>query len=491
MIKRCIGIDIGSSYLCAVQIARTDEDFCVEKVFGTQIRRSTDSPGEMLKPLFSKYGFDRHADVAISMPHDAVFFRNLNTDLAGLEQIRERNWSALEHNFPVEAEQIVAQSYSEHPLQDEKYSVLMAASARTSLRQRLNIFAEAKMHPCLAEAAIFAVHSAVAMNHPEILSGQAMIAHIDEHYITLAVTRSGDILVVRSIPIITGSGSDIDSVHEQIARVISSEARITWRKVFGSDIDQDTKIYMITTGESSDCVVGLIDEKLHSQTTAVDCYATIENLSSQKADVPICVAEGLALRALAPEQTNGVNFLEADKADAEPVLNLKKEFIVCGTLICAIAVFSLVGLFMRLSHLEAAYAGIKNETKEIFQTACPQEKIVNPLVQLQQKIESFRSDSRLVASLPVSGLSSLDILYKLSANSPSRESIKVDDILIAADTVRINGTCDSFESVYQWQRFLQEVPGLALIDVKDIGKQSKSDLVEFTMLLSLSKQEPK
>ncbi len=491
MVKRCIGIDIGSFYLCAVQIMRTDEEFCIEKLFTTQIRRSTDSPEEMLRPLFSRHGFDRRADVAISMPHDAVFFRNLETDSAGLEQIRERNLSALEHNFPVVADEIVAQAYSEHPLPDGKYSVLTAASARASLRERINIFAEAKIRPCLAEAAIFAVHSAVAMNHPEIIAGQAIIAYIDESYITLAVTRGGDVLVVRSIPIITGSDSDIDSIHEQIARVILREARVTWRKVLGADIGQDTKIYLVTTGESSDYVVGLIKEKLHSRTIVVDCYATIENLSGHETDMPMCVAEGLALRLLAPEQTKGVNFLEADKADAGPALNLKKEFAVCAALVCVIAVFSLVGLFMRLSHLEAAYAHIKNETTEIFEAACPQEKIVNPFVQLQQKIESFRRDSRLSSSLSVSGLSPLDILYKISANSPSRENIKVDDILIVADTVRINGTCESFESVYQWQRFLQEVPGLALIDVKDIGKQSKSDLVEFTMLLSLSKQEPK
>jgi hypothetical protein len=199
----------------------------------------------------------------------------------------------------------------------------------------------------------------------------------------------------------------------------------------------------------------------------------------------------LALRVLAPDKTRGINFLEADQADAEPAINLKKEFIFCATLICAIALFLLVGIFLRLSHLETAYGKIKNETREIFKEACPQEKFVNPLVQLQQKIDSFRRDSQFVSSLSASGLSPLDILYRLSVSSPSQQNINVDDILIAADTVRINGTCDSFESVYQWQRSLQEVPGVKFIDVKDIGKQSKSDLVEFTMLLSLSKQESK
>ncbi len=491
MVKRCIGIDIGPSCLCAVQVVRTDGGFCVEKVFGTQIRRSTDSPEEMLRPLFNRYGFDRRADVAISMPHDAVFFRNLETDSEGLEQIRERNWSALEHNFPVEAEEIVAQAYSYHPMPNGKYSVLTVASARQSLHERLNIFTGSKMHPSLVEAAIFAVHSTITVNHPEIMAGQAIIAYIDGCYLTLAVIRDNDVVVVRSIPVITESEDDIKSVQKQMAHVISHEAQITWRKVFGTDIEQNTKIYLITTGQTSDYLMVQIGKKLRSETTVVDCYAMVETLSRQNTEIPICVAEGLALRVLAPEKTRGINFLEADKVDAAPALNLRKEFVFCATLICTIAVFLLVGLFTHLSHLEAAYARIKNETTEIFQATLPQEKnIVNPLVQLENKIESFRRDSRLFASLSDSGLSPLDVLYKISAGSPLPENIKVDDILIAADTVRINGTCDSFEPVYQWQQLLQEYPGFTFVDVKDIQKQSKSGVVHFTMLLSLSAQEP-
>ena len=492
MVKRCIGIDIGSSCICAVQVMRTDEGFCVEKVFGTQIRRSTDSPEEVLRLLFNRHGFDRRAEVAISMPHDAVFFRNLETDSEGLEQIREGNWSALEHNFPVGAEKIIAQVYSYNPTPDGKYSVLTAASTRQSLHERLNIFTEAKLHPGMVEAAIFAVHSTVAVNHPEIMAGQAIIAYIDGCYLTLAIIRDNDVVVVRSIPVITESEDDIKSVQKQMAHVISREAQITWQKVFGTDIEQNTKIYLVSTGQISDYMVLKIGKKLRSETTIVDCYAMVENMSRHMVDTQVCVAEGLALRVLAPEQTKGINFLEADKADAAPSLNLRKEFVFCAALIGAIAVFLLVGLFTRLSHLESAYARIKNETTEIFQATVPDEKnIVNPLVQLEQKIESFRRDSGLFASLSDSGLSPLDALYKISTNSPLSENIKIDDILIVADTVRINGTCDSFEPVYQWQQLLQENPGFTFVEVKDIQKQSKSGVVNFTMLLSLSTQEPK
>ena len=179
MIKKCIGIDIGRSYLRAVQIMRTGDELCIEKVFSTPTRRSQDSPPEILRQLSDKHGFDGRADIAITMPHDTVFFRNLETDFAGLQQNHRLPESALEYNFPIEPDNTVAQVCSWRRLPGDKYSALTAAAARTSLNERLNILAEAKMHPNLVEAAIFAVHSTVAVNHPEIETGQAIIAYID------------------------------------------------------------------------------------------------------------------------------------------------------------------------------------------------------------------------------------------------------------------------------------------------------------------------
>jgi len=70
MVKRCIGIEVGPSHLCAVQLLRIGKAFCIEKVFDTQTRRGTDSASETVKALVSKHGFDRRAAVAISMPSE-------------------------------------------------------------------------------------------------------------------------------------------------------------------------------------------------------------------------------------------------------------------------------------------------------------------------------------------------------------------------------------------------------------------------------------
>lgn len=495
MVKRCIGIDIGPSHLCAVQISRTGEKFCVEKVFGTQTRRSEDSQSEILRSLTGRFGFDRHADVAISMPNDAVFFKNLETDFASLGQLRTGNFSLLEHNFPIQPDEIVGQvcSYRRLP-ESENWSVLAAAVTRASLYETLKTLAGAKMHPRLVDTPIFAIHAAVVVNHPEIMTGRAIIAYIDESHLVLAVTGDGDILLVRNIPIVAASDNGSSSPEGRIAAILAREAHISWQRIFGTDIAQEIKIYLVTA-EDCEYLQPLIEEILHCQATIVDPYARVEAAAdclvweepsvARKADFPVCVAEGLALRVLAAEQTKGLNFLQPRIADIGPKLNLKKELVTCAALVGAIAVFWLLGLFVRLSYLEADYAQIKDEIEEVFQAVLPDEKnIVNPLVQLEQKLASFRKDYQLFASFYPAALGPLEVLRSISITIPPQANLKVDDLLIGADTVSVKGTSDSFESVYQWQRLLCNVNGFRSVDVQNVQKEPRSGTVNFTIVLS-------
>jgi Tfp pilus assembly PilM family ATPase/Tfp pilus assembly protein PilN len=492
MVKRCIGIDIGSSHLRAVQILRKGEEFCIEKVFSTQTQQNTNSMPDILKSLISQHRFDRRANLAISMPQNAVFFRNLETDSAGTERFRDLDSSTLEHDFPIQPDEIVAQACSYRHLPGEKYSVLTAAVSRKLLHERLNIFAVAKMHPTLVDAAIFAIHSTVAVNHPEIMTGQAIIAYVNETYLTLAVTQDNDILIVRNIPIISSSGNNVDSVQERIAEVLPHEAQITWQKVFNKEIEENTKIYLVSENGTFDGLETLVEENLHCQTTTVNPYAKVKKPPDYNDGVGICVAEGLALRALVPEATTGINFLDADNANIKPALNLKRESAIFVTLVTAIVVVSLIGLFIRLSHLETKHTQIKNEIRDIFQQVLPEEKnIVNPLVQLEQKLQSLRKDYTLLGFISETGVGPVEILHAISKSIPSEANIKIDNMLITSASVRLTGTSQSFESIYNWQRLLKDTSPFSTVDVQDIRREPESGLAHFTILVLLATPEQK
>jgi len=50
---------------------------------------------------------------------------------------------------------------------------------------------------------------------------------------------------------------------------LTREAEVTWRKVFGREIDQDSKIYLATGGSVSGDLEATVKENLHCQTVIV------------------------------------------------------------------------------------------------------------------------------------------------------------------------------------------------------------------------------
>ena len=245
-------------------------------------------------------------------------------------------------------------------------------------------------------------------------------------------------------------------------------------------------IYLATAGDISDDLETAIIKNSRCEIVTVEPYAMIKRSFEKNDDVGICVAEGLALRALAPEKTIGVNFLQADNAGTKPKLNLRKELTVCAALAAAIIFVSFIGLFLQLFRLETKYTNIKNEIEEVFRQTLPEEEnIVNPLVQLEQKLDSFRTDYELFASFYPTNLSPLKVLHGITSNTPSQGNMKIDDLLITNESVRLKGACDSFDSVYQWQRLLQDIPGFTTVDVQDVQKDAKANVVHFIILISL------
>ena len=488
--KRAIGIDIGSTRLCAVQIVRIGKAFCIEKVFETQIRRSTDSPSNIVKSMMSKYGFSRRAAVAISVPNEAVFFRRLETDYAGLDQIRASGPFALEYDFPLDPNETVGQICSHRRITAEKYSVLTAAVAKESLQDTFDILLGAKMRPDLIDTAAFAIHTTVAQNHPEIRTGAALLAHITESYLTLVVIQDSSVVMVRHLPIVDTSGESFDSDPQRIVEVLSVEADIIWRKLFDSGLDQDTRTYLVTSDNNPSALKAALEDNLRCQTTVVNPYGRILLKHISRVPSDISVAEGLALRILAPDRTAGVNFLEAHNASTRPALNVKKEFAICVVLVVAIAIASLAGLFMRLARLEKEYVGVKNEMKTLFQRTLPEEKnIVNPLVQIEQKLQALQKDYTLYGSISGGGAGPLEVLNAIAMNTPSELKISLDDVQVTTESVRLAGTSESFQSVYDWQNLL----GNALrstVDVRDIRREPDGEMVHFVVLASFAVEKP-
>ena len=200
MPKRCIGIDIGRTHVCAAQVVRTAAGFRVEKAFARQTRRSSDSLPATLQALTERHGFDRRAEVAVGLPLHVFFFADIETDAHGLAALQASDATAVQDYFPLPAEEIIAQVCSVLPREAGQSSALVAASSRPQLSQGLQSLRAGKITPGCLDTPITAVQATIRTNHPESATGLALVLYVDPAALALAVTHDGRLLLVRQYP---------------------------------------------------------------------------------------------------------------------------------------------------------------------------------------------------------------------------------------------------------------------------------------------------
>jgi len=328
MAKKSIGIDVGRSHLRAVQMVRTADGFRVEKAFGIQMRRRTDSPINVLRALTTEHGFDRRADVAVCLPHHAIFFADTKIDGATLQKLRKGDISALRDDFPIVAEKALVQVCSTRQLEEDRHSVLVAATSSDLLEEELSLLGEGRLQPIHVETPITAAHTAVAFNHPECQRETALILCVEASTLNLAVIYEGNLLMVRNIPMLVPRDSDMESMARQVTEVLNREIEITWRKLFDADPDADLRIFLVAESKTGRHLAAAIEGDVNCRVTLVDPYAKIERASEINARFPVCVAEGLALRRLVPAPVGAVNFLAAQGPTEKSQRSIRKELTV-------------------------------------------------------------------------------------------------------------------------------------------------------------------
>ncbi len=297
--------------------------------------------------------------------------------------------------------------------------------------------------------------------------------------------------MVRNIPVVLPRDHEPGTLAGEVTDVLSQEVEITWRKLFGTDPDEALRIFLVSPPRTAQFLAAAIEGEINCRTTVVNPYAHIEPPAGAEAGFATCVAEGLALRMLLPASSGKINFLTPYKTRTKPRVNVRRELKTCGALLTAIAIVGTVGLFLRLSHLESQYASAKAQERNVFRQTLPEEQnIVNPLAQLQQKIDTFRDESAMLTSFQPGRLTPLEVLQTLSTHCPTDGSIVIDDLLIAADSVRVTGNCDSFATLSDWQRVLEEIPGFDIVDRPNQKKDVQTGKVLFSLSLSARRTVP-
>ncbi len=488
--RRAIGVDITPYCIRALQMSELAGQLTIESVFSAPTQRHSDTPTSVLQQLTEHYGFDWRAEVAVAMPHNTVFYREVETESPTLDSLQQSDLSGLDNNFPIPMGQMISQTCNEQDPSVGTSLQLVAATDRDSVQQRLDHLSDLQVTPNLMESEIFALRAAALANHPDMRSGRNVIAYIDQCHLSLAVLEDSKILIVRNTPITLRSKRQSDASREhRKAEFVSHEVRMTWQKVFENEIDNYTEVLIATEHRFSTGLIADVEKELRCPTRLLDPCKRIQCSDGLDVGCEMVVAEGLALRMLAPDRVAGINFLEDFQGADDAPISPHREVSICGALLLAILIAWVIGMATELSSLESKYSSVKADIDQAFRQFAPEENnIVNPVVQLTQKIETLEQDQHLFSQYRA-GMSPLTILQGISTSRPLSSHIRVNGLSIVGESVTVHATCSSFEESYQWQRQLEKTGSFSEVEILNPQRDSKTTAVKFKIVLKAEKAQ--
>ena len=489
MIKRSIGIDIDSNEIRAVQIARQGRRFRLEKVFQAQLPPKTDSPSLLLQSLVRKQGFHHRATAVVSLSHQSIFFHIPNpadpgsNDALSLKNINPKDC------FPLAAARVIMDQ-SPPPVLPDKNNSLITAVLEKSLDQEVALLKNAHL-PCeFAQAPLYALNTAVNFHHPQFTRDYGIIIYAGNTHTLVAVTHNKNIIGARNIPHPSTMAKPSPYTPPLEAALLLRETELTWRSLFNQKIPE--KIPVVLTGHYSHQpeIPKLLEEKLLCQIIIYDSSQGMNYVNPPELTPNLCIAEGLALHALAPQLTPGPNFIKTRKQNNAPTFNLKKHLYLSIFILTLIGLMWLGGLTARKITLEYKYSKMKNDINSMCRTVLPnQPNLVDELAlaQLDSHLQSTKLNYALLASYTNRNPTPLEWLRLIWAHTPNQIQVQIDNLWIDTDnhSIHLEAHCNSFSVPDQWRTILIKAPQFHNVEINNRQKQS-DQTVNFAMDISLA-----
>jgi Tfp pilus assembly protein PilN len=275
------------------------------------------------------------------------------------------------------------------------------------------------------------------------------------------------------------------NTSETLVPVLTREIEMTLRAIFGSNTHSQLKVFISANNELLQDLSGALPEAINCQVVALNPFTKIDCPEQQQADTDIVIAVGLALIGT-NEIGEVLNFLVVDEFRSDQTAETKRGLFIFGLLLLAIVVLLVAKLFYELNTLENDNQLVKQQIREVFVQALPEEKnIVNELVQLNEQLEMVRAEYNTFASGLSDRVLPLRVLQNISEKITPEQNIRIYDISIAPELVRLVGAAASFESVDNLMSVLRQISEFNAVELQDIDVDPQSGRVPFTLSITM------
>ena len=467
MPEKILGIDIGSSTIKVVQVARTLRSSQVSAYDTVKLPedREPSQIASALVDLISEKNLqsDRYR---VALSTDEVFLRRLRFPFTAQRKIAQVIEFELEPTLPLPLGEVEVDFVKTERHQDGTQGVIAAAFAKEVLNPMLSALKEAGVEPEVVDldgsGLTFIVHE-LQQHLPE----RVVVLDIGHRKTNLLYQNRGKETYLRSLmvgcaqlasTIAEGSGISVDEALETGAVIsevacLAREVELSLMAAKVQDSELGPEMVVLTGGGS--LIHGLAAALEDTLGIQVRCLGELEGLGSlaqfqDHSTDPAVFSVAAALAFKGPSRRFGFNFQAKEILSQNPLVKWRRQLIY-ALVACALVAFSWLGsmaidIYTKKQRLDR----LEQNIEEVFHRTVPEFKgsvrssqyasiVKNKINQLNQSVSLFGTD--------IGHHSTVELLRIVSAAVPQDLDVTLNLLTVDSQRVRLSGRADGFNTV--------------------------------------------
>lgn len=444
---------------------------------------------QTLQSLVDTYHL-RDEPLYVSLPAQHAVLRNLALPFKDLRRIRQTIKFALDEHMPFEPEEVVVDFHVLPPLNANETRLVVAGVPQEIVASSLALLQSIGLEPVGLDLDVFSLANAT------LCGAKALPAHTVA--LDVSPTRTLVTVMQHDTPVFVRHLAH--SISGDDATVVTQANRLSkhlQHTLYACEnmLQQTYEPELLLVSGSLESQLGLVSTVLQEQ---LHCPATIWNLAADgykpstsrlaPTELPCyAVAFGTAMRGLR-RQTKGLNFRQEQFALYRGMEELRGRFIGLGILLLLVCGLGFASLYLNNAYKTQRYAQLQNEMARIFRTTFPDVRMVQPAVQMREKIRELDERLKAFGGLTGAQLSGLPLLHEISTHIPAEVVVNVDTLTIATDTIDMSGSTTSYDDVVKLKDAMEKSQFLKNIKIQNT-KQDADGKVSFKLTITTSKTD--
>ena len=430
-----------------------------------------------------------HGDTAlVALPAHKAVLRNLTFPFKDPRRLYQTLKFSLDEHMPFEPEEVVADFHLLPAGKTREGRLLVAGMPEEEVAASLALLQEVGLEPMGLDLDVFSLANAAILGCPT-LPARTVLLDANTERVLLTLLEHGTPVFARSLAY--GLPPEAEALEAYAGR-LSKHLQHTFyacENVLHQAYNPDLLLVSGVRGEQARLLAKGLQEA-----TEIPAEVWRVTAAAYKADqtrlpaaelVPYAVAFGTALRGF-HRRACGVNLRRERFALHKDLQELRGHLIALGILAVGVIGLGIGSLYLNASYKAQRYAHLQEEITRVFRAALPDVRMVQPIVQLREKIHELEERLKAFGGMSGAQLSGLQILHEISARTPPSVTLNVDTLAITTGTTDLGGTTESYDDVVKLKTALEASPFFPTVKINNT-KTDVGNKIAFTLTIYTSK----